>query len=227
MTSLADARQVYTDSDEAGAPRRQLLRLACDVHDGPLQSLTAAGYSIHELQRRLTSSGTVDAGAMSIELERIVTQLAGAESGLRLLISRLEHGQTEIATVGEALDAEIDAFMQRCPIQVEVDVPAALRPDSHSQLVAIQSVVREALTNIAKHASAQRVQIRIDAGPAGILVEVEDDGCGFDLDEIRPNALGLAGMRQRVELLGGEFEVLSSAGGPTLVTARLERWYGG
>lgn len=226
MTSLADDQRVFVDSDEAGAQRRQLVRLACDVHDGPLQSLTAAGYGIHELQRRLGSSGAVDAGTMSAELDRIVRQLAGAESGLRMLISRLEQAHPEIATVGETLDPEIDAFRQRCPIQVDVDVPTELRPDSHSQLVVIRSVVREALTNIAKHASAQRVQIRIDAGPAGILVEVEDDGCGFDPDDIRGDALGLAGMRQRVELLGGEFEVLSAAGGPTVVTARLERWYG-
>jgi signal transduction histidine kinase len=226
VTSLADAQQVFVDSEEAGAPRRQLVRLACDVHDGPLQSLTAAGYGIHELQRRLASSGAVDAGAMSVELDRIVRQLAGAESGLRMLISRLEQGRPEIATVGETLDPEIDAFRQRCPIQVDVDVPTELRPDSHSQLVVIRSVVREALTNIAKHASAERVQIRIDAGPAGILVEVEDDGRGFDQDDIRPDSLGLAGMRQRVELLGGAFEVVSAAGGPTVVTARLERWYG-
>jgi signal transduction histidine kinase len=227
VASLADDLPVLAESDVAGAPRRQLVRLAYDVHDGPLQSLTAAGYSIHELQRRLTASQTVDAEAMSAELERIVTQLAGAESGLRLLISRLEHGQAEIATVGQALDPEIEAFRQRCPIQVDVDIPGELRPDSHSQLVAIRSVVREALTNIARHSSAQHVQVRIEAGPAGILVEVEDDGCGFDPDEIRPDTLGLAGMRHRVELLGGEFEVLSAAGGPTVVTARLERWYGG
>jgi signal transduction histidine kinase len=227
VASLADDLPVFAESGEAGAPRRQLVRLAYDVHDGPLQSLTAAGYSIHELQRRLAASETVDAEAMAVELEQIVTQLAGAESGLRLLISRLEHGRAEIATVGQVLDPEIDAFRRRCPIQVDVDVPTELRPDSHSQLVAIRSVVREALTNIARHSSAQRVQIRIDAGPDGILVEVEDDGRGFDPDDIRPDTLGLVGMRHRVELLGGEFEVLSAPGGPTVVTARLERWYGG
>jgi Signal transduction histidine kinase len=164
---------------------------------------------------------------MSLELEQILTRLAGAESALRLLISRLEDGHPEITTVGEVLDPEIDVFRQRCPIRVELDIPAGLRPDSHSQLVVIQSVVREALTNVAKHAAADRVQIRMEAGPVGILVEVEDDGCGFDPDAVRPDALGLAGMRQRVELLGGELDVLSIVGGPTVVTARLERWYGG
>jgi hypothetical protein len=55
VASLADDLPVLVESDEAEAPRRRLVRLAFDVHDGPLQSLTAAGYSIHELQRRLAA----------------------------------------------------------------------------------------------------------------------------------------------------------------------------
>jgi signal transduction histidine kinase len=206
--------------------RRQLIRLACDVHDGPLQSLTAAGYSIHGLQARLAGSDDLGAAAVSAELETIVARLASAETGLRTLISRLEQGHPEIATVGEILEPEVDGFRQRCPILVTVDAPMALQPDSHSQVLAIRSVVREALTNVAKHAAAEHVKIRVDAGSAGILVEIEDDGCGFDAGQIRPDALGLAGMRQRVELLGGEFEALTRLGGPTVVTARLERWHG-
>jgi signal transduction histidine kinase len=209
------------------ALRRQLIRLACDVHDGPLQSLTAAGYSIHGLQARLADSDDVGAAAVSAELETIVASLASAESGLRTLISRLEQGHPEIATVGEVLEPEIDAFRKRSPILVTVDAPMALQPDSHSQVLAIRSVVREALTNVSKHAAAEHVKIRVDAGSAGILLEIEDDGRGFDVGQIRPDAFGLAGMRQRVELLGGEFDVLTQLGGPTVVTARLERWHGG
>ena len=207
--------------------RRQLIRLACDVHDGPLQSLTAAGYCIQGLRGRLADSDEVGTAAVLAELETIVARLASAESGLRILISRLEQGHPEIATVGEILEPEIDAFRQRSQILVTVDAPMALQPDSHSQVLAIRSVVREALTNVAKHAVAEHVKIRIDAGSAGILLEVEDDGCGFDPGRIRPDAFGLAGMRQRVELLGGEFEVLTRLGGPTVVTVRLERWHGG
>lgn len=213
-----------TTISEAEALRRRLVRLAFDVHDGPMQNLTAVGYSVHELQRRLQAAQVVDVDSISFDLDQIVAQLAGAERGLRALISQLERANPEIDSLDEILDGEIDAFTRRCRAHLEVHAPANLPLDSHSQAVAIRSILREALSNIAKHAGAQRVRIRIEAGPAGILLEIEDDGRGFDPDVIRTEALGLAGMNQRVELLGGDFDVLSRVGGPTVITARFRRW---
>jgi protein-histidine pros-kinase len=209
---------------EAEALRRRLVRLAFDVHDGPMQNLTAVGYSVHELQRRLKASQAVDVDSVASDLDEIVAQLAGAERSLRTLISHLERANPEIDNLDEILDGEIDAFTRRCRAQLDVQAPANLPLDSHSQAVAIRSVLREALTNIAKHSGAQRVQIRIEAGPAGILLEIEDDGVGFDPSVVRTDALGLVGMGQRVDLLGGDFDVLSRVGGPTVVTARFRRW---
>jgi signal transduction histidine kinase len=200
------------------------VRLAFDVHDGPMQNLTAVGYSVHELQRRLKAAQVLDVESISFDLEQIVAQLAGAERGLRTLISHLERANPEIDTLEEILDAEIDAFALRCRAHLDLDAPANLRLDSHSQAVALRSILREALTNIAKHAGAQRVRIRIEAGPAGILLEIEDDGRGFDPGATHGDALGLTGMNQRVDLLGGDFDVLSRIGGPTVVTARFRRW---
>ena len=223
---LASSEPVKTGTtiSEAEALRRRLVRLAFDVHDGPMQNLTAVGYSVHELQRRLQATHVLDVESISFDLDQILAQLAGAERGLRTLISHLERANPEIDGLDEILDGEIDAFTGRCRAQLEVEAPANLPLDSHSQAVAIRSVLREALSNIAKHALAQRVRIRIEAGPAGILLEVEDDGCGFDPGAIRTDALGLAGMSQRVDLLGGDFDVLSRIGGPTVVTARFRRW---
>jgi len=209
---------------EVEALRRRLVRLAFDVHDGPMQNLAAAGYSVHELNRRLKSSQGLDVESVSFDLEQIVSQLAGAERGLRTLISHLEHANPEIDTLDEILDVELDAFTRRCRAHLDVEAPTNLQLDSHSQAVAIRSVIREALNNISKHADAQRVKIRIEAGPAGILLEIEDDGRGFDPGTTRTDALGLIGMNQRVGLLGGEFDVLSRIGGPTVVTARFRRW---
>ncbi len=226
--ALADLRLATTEPaatiTEVEALRRRLVRLAFDVHDGPMQNLTAVGYSVHELQRRLKAEQVLDVESVSLDLDQILAQLSGAERGLRNLISHLERVNPEIDTLDEILDAEIDAFTRRCRAHLDLEAPANLRLDSHSQAVTIRSVLREALTNIAKHAGAQRVRIRIEAGPAGILLEIEDDGHGFDPGVIHTDALGLAGMSQRVDLLGGDFDVLSRVGGPTVVTARFRRW---
>jgi signal transduction histidine kinase len=229
--ALADLRlassepaAVGTTVTEVETLRRRLVRLAFDVHDGPMQNLTAVGYSVHELQRRLKAAQELDVESISFDLDQILTQLGGAERGLRTLISHLEHANPEIDTLDEILEGEIDAFTRRCRAHLDVEAPANLRLDSHSQAVAIRSILREALTNIAKHAGAQRVWVRIDAGPAGILLEIEDDGHGFDPGAVHTDTLGLAGMSQRVDLLGGDFDVLSRIGGPTVVTARFRRW---
>jgi signal transduction histidine kinase len=229
--ALADLRLASTEPAATGATisevevlRRRLVRLAFDVHDGPMQHLTAVGYSIHELQRRLHSAQALDVESVSFDLDQILAALGGAERGLRTLISHLECANPEIDSLDQILDDEIDAFNRRCRAHVDLEAPSNLPLDSHSQAVAIRSILREALTNIAKHAGAERVWIRIEAGPAGILLEIEDDGRGFDPDSIHTDALGLAGMNQRVDLLGGDFDVLSRVGGPTVVTARFRRW---
>ena len=218
---LALAESAVSDAE---ALRRRLVRLALDVHDGPMQSLTVAGYSVSDLRRRMEATTELDAASVSLDLDRVLAQLAEAERTLRALISQLEHANPEIDTLGEILDGEIDAFNRRCSAHLDIDAPSDLQLDSHSQAVAIRSVLREALTNVAKHAGARRVQIRVETGAAGILLEIEDDGAGFDPATVRSDALGLYGMTSRVDLLGGEFDILSRPGGPTVVTARFRRW---
>ena len=96
-------------------------------------------------------------------------------------------------------------------------------PDSRSQALTIEAVVRESLTNIAKHANARSVSIRVQRSDTHCLLEIEHDGSGFDVDSVK-DSMGLRSLRERVELLSGSSEILTKAGGPTLVTALLPRW---
>ena len=86
-------------------------------------------------------------------------------------------------------------------------------------------VVQEALSNVTKHASAQRVTVSIEAARGTLEVVVEDDGVGFDANSMREflrrGKVGLASMRERTELGGGTFTVRSRQGGGTTVTATL------
>jgi signal transduction histidine kinase len=229
MDVLRDSPETAFDATitEAEALRRRLVRLALDVHDGPMQNLTAAGYIVNELRRRLAGTTSVDGASLSADLDRLLTQLAGTERDLRGLIGRLEHADVEIDPLDEILGAELDRFERRCPIPVEIDLRGGLELDSRSQALAVRAVLREALTNVAKHARARRVRIRVEQGRAGILLQIEDDGAGFDPGHVRAGSLGIASMTQRVDLLGGELDVRSAVGGPTVVTARFQRWNGG
>jgi signal transduction histidine kinase len=216
--------EVVAGGDDA--LRKRLMRLAFDVHDGPMQSLIAVAFRVRELQRAVAQAGSLDAEAATRELNEMLGELTSTESSLRNLITALEHGHPEIETIDEILANEIAAFRRRCDAVVTVSAPS-FQPDSASQAIAIKAVLRESLSNIAKHADASAVTIVVDRAPNGILVEIEDDGVGFDAAVVRRDAIGLLSMGQRVALLDGDFSVLSRPGGPTVVSARFERWFDG
>jgi len=214
---------------ETEALRRRLIRLAFDVHDGPMQSLTAVGYGLHDLHRQLDAhpAAIEDRETVAAQLSTMMAELAAAEAGLRALISLLEHGKPEIETVDVIANTEIARFSRHCRAATELVVdPPSFQPDTHSQAIVIGSVLREALNNIAKHAHASKVLVRLQASSTGILLEITDDGDGFDPAAVTPGTMGLAGMRERVSLLGGTFDILSKRGGPTVVTVLLGRWHG-
>lgn len=206
--------------------RRRLVRLAFDIHDGPLQSLAAAGFGLKDLHARVSAllADTPErdtAGKLIVEL---IDELSETERALRKLVDTLENSHPEIADANDLLEAELKRFQRRCPANVTVEGEWQFRPDSHSQALALEALLREALTNIAKHARASNVTIRLQTSSTHVLLEIEDDGCGFDPGQLDEATMGLTSMRERVKLIGGEFEILSRQGGPTLVTATLRRW---
>ena len=209
-----------TDGDEAD---RRLRRLAFDIHDGPMQSLTAAGFGLQAVQRELAP----DRSDLVAQLNQIVADLAAAESTLRGLITSLgQGGKAELESVGTICAGEVGRFRHVCPAQIDLWVSADDYPDSHSQEIAVRAILREALSNVRKHANASTVRVRVDAGPAGIRLEVDDDGRGFDPGNIRKDRIGLVSMRKRLEFLGGELVIESVPGGPTTVAATFPRWGG-
>jgi signal transduction histidine kinase len=208
---------------EGDVLRRRLMRLAFDVHDGPMQSLIAVAFHVRELRRAVVDGASLDREAAARELDEMLGELTSTEASLRNLITCLEHGHPEIETIDEILETEVESFRRRSDAAVNVSAPS-FQPDSASQAIAIKAVLRESLSNIAKHAGAAAVSISVQRAPNGILLEIEDDGTGFDASGVRRDALGLLSMEQRVALLGGDFSVLSRPGGPTVVSARFERW---
>ena len=84
---------------------------------------------------------------------------------------------------------------------------------------ALYRVVQEALTNVVKHAGAGHASIVLGRRDGGVTVVVEDDGRGFAAGEVRDDALGLVGMRERLALLGGTLTVESTADAGTSVVA--------
>jgi signal transduction histidine kinase len=122
------------------------------------------------------------------------------------------------------LRAALVALAERTSVRHGIDVTTAIDPprdsnwssglDSERETV-VYRVVQEALTNAARHARSESVAVRLRQSNGEVHVSITDDGGGFD-PSAPTEGFGLVGMRERVSLVGGRFEVISSAGGTTV-----------
>jgi len=125
----------------------------------------------------------------------------------------------------EAIESEIREFEHRVRTPIAFALDESVRVETDSQRIALQSVTRAALANVAKHAAATRVSVRLRSTLGVTTLEIEDNGRGFDAElPLDKGHIGLNGMRRRVEMLGGELRVASRCGGPTTITASLHSW---
>jgi signal transduction histidine kinase len=201
------------------------MRLALDVHDGPMQNLAVIGFSLGDLRRRMEAVVPAEHQVkLGAGMETISEELVRVEQELRALIGALEQGVITPVPLIDAIEMEIREFEKRSVVKVELAYDGNVQTETDSQRIALQSVTRAALANVGKHAAANTVTIRLHGDADSITLVIEDDGRGFRVDKPKRGRLGLVGMRERVELLGGDFKLESRPGGPTRITARLEMW---
>ncbi|MGZ4410830.1 MAG: sensor histidine kinase [Gaiellaceae bacterium] len=226
--SLQDADPASAEGAEQLAERfrRRLLRLAADVHDGPMQDLTAIGFGLHDLRRQFEKAVPADRrGPIESSFHDLLTECEQVERSLRALVSSLEGGLAENVSLPEAISDEVDNFRRRAEVAAELVVEGEPEAETDSQRIALQAVTREALSNVARHAQATFVTVTLRSAGEGIELSIRDDGRGFDVPASTAGTrLGLSGMRTRIALLGGELRVESAPGGPTTVTATLQPW---
>jgi signal transduction histidine kinase len=187
----------------------ELRRIERDLHDGVQQRLVSLAIDLGLASDRVDSD---PAGARALLLEAR-EQANEALAELRDLV----RGAAPAILLDRGLVAALGSVAGRCPIPtiVKATLPAGFRqPDAVER--AAYFVAAEALTNVAKHSSATRCEVRCRQERDLLVVEVWDDGRGGA--EALP-AGGLAGLRDRVEALDGQLRIESPSGGPTLVHA--------
>jgi signal transduction histidine kinase len=218
-------RGVARERELVAANERRLVRLGFDLHDGPLQEIVAFAEDLRiarshiepllgEVDRNRAAGCFDDLGARLASLDRDLRQLAHSVRSTTALERPLE----------EALRGEVDA-LTRYGIETNLDVSTLPRDLTDSQKIVIYRVVQEALNNVRKHSEARTAHVGVRTTRRLIEVVVSDDGRGID-GRIRRQSdrLGLAGMHERVRLLGGVVTVGDGPSGGTLVFVTLPRW---
>jgi signal transduction histidine kinase len=196
-------RQVIT------AQEKERARIARELHDETCQSITA-------LKMKLDAAGMEDAQAMAVhsldELHRIIYDLRpsilddlGLLPAIRWMAGNL------LQPKGVKVRCEFEELTSRLPFEMEI---------------AVFRAIQEAINNVARHAQAEAVLIEFAVNRGVCEIDIEDDGLGFDVSEVGgPEAggrgLGILGMRERLELIGGTSTVTSTPGSGTRVSLRV------
>ena len=203
---------------------RYLRRIGADLHDGPAQLVA---YASLRLDSDMLAGKTASESRRRREILAIRNSLDQAMRDIRSICTGLVLPHIEAAELPDILRLAVAEHEQRTGRRVSLTTTApAMAPLSPSEKICVYRFVQEALTNSDRHAggAGQAIVQRVHAGR--LLIEVSDRGSGFDPDGARPEGLGLAGMRERIESIGGQFSIASSPSGTTVAMSLIseETW---
>jgi signal transduction histidine kinase len=139
---------------------------------------------------------------------------------VRALAVELRPSALDDFGLGPALERLTQTFAERSGIETSVEAWIEGRLPAEVETT-LYRVVQEAFSNVVKHAEATRVSVVLARRDGEVVATIDDDGRGFHEADVREDALGLVGMRERLALLGGRLTIESSPGGGTTIAAQV------
>ena len=191
--------------------------LAREVHDVLGGMLTSAKLDVSRIVRRTAAPGHEDLHRIAVDL---VALLQETIDSARSISEQLRPASLDLHGLPEALRQAAERFGARHGLAVDVQVDAGTQAPSGAAAVQVYRIAQEALTNVARHARATRVALRIRSDGAAFELRVRDDGCGLDDAPRRPGAIGLFSMSERAREIGGQLSVTRRPEGGTEVLLR-------
>lgn len=201
----AERRRLLVQAINAQEEERR--RIASDIHDDPIQIMSAVGMRLHALRSHLDDAST----------EEVLDKL---EQDTRTAIRRLRHLMFELRPrvldregLAAALRIALERVREETGITCRLEDRLDREPPPQTRAVAYR-IAQEALSNARKHAGASVLEVELGERDRGVLVLVRDDGEGFDPEQVqhRPGHQGLIDMRERAEMLQGRCRIRSAPG---------------
>ena len=195
---------------------RERLELAQILHDGPIQDIYSVLYQLAIWRKLHNAEDDADLDAIENELKKI-------EQNLRFFSTELRPPALESFGLERAIRSHISKLRENNPeIEILPDLTRIGDAATREMKLALFRIYQEAMRNAIRHARPSRIWVRLFKDDKWITLEIEDDGQGFDppgtwLHFARQGHLGLLGMAERVEAIGGRLEVQSAAGSGALL----------
>lgn len=200
------------------AQEEERSRLGRELHDGAGQTLTGLLMHLKAVERRAESSDLHDDLAESLEL------VSGTIQELRQISYRLRPAALDELGLEAAVLALLNDMCEDANLQWDTEIDLGDQTLPSGIEIGLYRIAQECLTNVLRHAQADSVHVKLAQEGHAICFSLEDNGVGFNPDELAARGrrgMGLLSMQERSELLGGTFDVYSAVGEGTLVQVRI------
>jgi len=196
-----------------------LRRIGSDLHDGPSQLIALALLKMDLLKQQVAK---LNGSAETHEIDITRDALTEALDEIRNISAGLAMPEIEGLSVNQTLHKVVTAHQRRSGTRVSLTGEKSTERVPHSILICLYRFVQETLNNSFQHAEAHNVSVRYTFEENTLLVSVSDDGKGFTVRDMTKTStgFGLAGLRERIESVGGFFEIDSQPGKGTVVSVR-------
>ncbi|MFW5947844.1 MAG: sensor histidine kinase [Gemmatimonadota bacterium] len=212
------ARLRHVAASALTAAEEERRRISLELHDDASQRLAAV------LMRLRLARGLDDEAAKDAVLDEVRQELAEAADGLRRYAQGLRPPALDELGLGPAVESHVRHIAEAAVAPVEVHTEGVGRLESPEAELALYRIVQEAITNALRHSAAGRIRVRLTRTDGLVTAVVSDDGVGFDVDAVMDrqdgeHGLGLFGMQERAEYVGGRVRIRSEEGKGTTVRA--------
>lgn len=194
---------------------REQQRLGQELHDGLCQHLTAVAFMARSIASRLKNHRVVDVR----DIEKIAQLVNDAVTDTRDLSRSLHRFDVDAGGLVDALQDLVNREIWKIPCRLEVKSSFHIEDDAAA--AELYLIAREALINANKHAQAREIVVRLDTWRREIVLNVSDDGVGFQRESKRARGLGLSIMKYRARSIGGRLKIESAKKGGTRVACYL------
>jgi len=215
----ANERLKFLTRELINSQEEERKRISRELHDELGQALTAITLDLKIIER-----------ALDPETDQVIAQRI---SETRVIADEIDQKISELALdlrpsllddlgLIPTINWYVERYAKRAEVEIKLEVNDQEKRLSSEIETALYRIIQEALTNVARHARAKKVKLRLDQQPETVTLTIEDDGRGFDLDELQntgssPQGLGLTGMKDRLSLLGGRLDIQSKPGEGTRI----------
>jgi len=184
--------------------------LARELHDSLGQSLTSIKIALSIVQQDLRQNGSKPNSAIVERFAEINKQLTETISTVKAISTELRPGLLDKFGLAAAIDWQCREFSRRTGLRCEFKIPRTQLNLPAESSTALFRILQEALTNVSQHAQATEVKVFLRIGKHDVLLTITDNGKGIAPEEMSaPVSLGLLGMRERAESIGGSFSIES------------------